>query len=71
MKRTAALAIRIFLQFLRDRRTLVLIFVVPVVIMSLLTWLLRAEAEPFRTAVLAAEDESEQVKDGAENSNSS
>lgn len=62
MKRIGALAWRIFLQFLRDRRTLVLIFVVPIVIMGLLTWVLRAESEPFRITLLAENQESEMVK---------
>lgn len=56
MNRTAALAYRIFRQFLRDRRTLVLIFAAPIVIMGLLTWVLKAEAQPFNAAVLAEQD---------------
>jgi ABC-2 type transport system permease protein len=63
MRRIAALAYRIFRQFLRDRRTMVLIFVVPIVIMSLLTWVLRAQSQPFRTAILAAEEDSAMVRD--------
>ena len=62
MKRIGALAFRIFRQFLRDRRTLVLIFAVPVFIMILLTWVLKAEAQPFRVAVYAASEESSMVK---------
>jgi ABC-2 type transport system permease protein len=63
MKRTFALAHRIFLQFLRDKRTLVLIFAVPIFIMGMLTWLLRVEAQPFRTSIISAEAESEMVRD--------
>ena len=46
---------------LRDRRTLVLMFLVPVLIMSLFTWLLRAKPEPFRAAIVVPEKSSEMV----------
>ncbi len=52
MSRITALAYRIFLQIARDRRTLVLIFLVPMLVMGLLTWLLRSEKQPFRAAVI-------------------
>ncbi|MBI2846904.1 MAG: ABC transporter permease [Chloroflexi bacterium] len=42
--RTLALARRIVLQFRRDRRTLGLLFVVPIVILSLLAYLIKLEA---------------------------
>ena len=38
-KRIAALAVRIVLQFRRDRRTLGLMVVVPIVILSLMSYL--------------------------------
>ena len=57
MKRAAAVARRVGRQMLRDRRTLVLMILAPVVIMSLLAWLLRAQSEPFRLAVVAPGDE--------------
>ena len=63
MNRIGALAYRIIRQFLRDRRTMALIFLVPIVIMSLLTWVLKAESQPFRVAVLAGEEESVMVRD--------
>lgn len=43
LSRINALAIRIVRQFLRDHRSLALVFVVPIVIMSLLTWIMKAE----------------------------
>ncbi|HUT55460.1 MAG TPA: ABC transporter permease [bacterium] len=61
MNRVMALALRIFRQFLRDRRTLVLIFAVPIVIMGLLTWILQAKAAPFRLTVLAGDGDSAMV----------
>jgi len=63
MNRIGALAYRIFRQFLRDRRTMVLIFVAPVVIMSLLAWVLKAESQPFRVTVLAGEEESVMMRE--------
>lgn len=61
MSRILALSYRIFLQFLRDRRTLVLMFLVPVLIMSLFTWLLRAKPEPLRAAIVVPDKSSEVV----------
>jgi ABC-2 type transport system permease protein len=61
IRRILALSARIFRQFLRDRRTLVLIFAVPIVIMGLLTWILQAKAEPFKLTVLAGESDSAMV----------
>jgi len=61
MIRIAALAARIIRQFLRDRRTLVLIFVVPVVVMALFSYLLKAKAQPFQVAVIAAGQEDQMV----------
>ena len=61
MIRIAALAARIIRQFLRDRRTLVLIFVVPVVVMALFSYLLKAKAQPFQVAVVAAGQEDQMV----------
>ena len=63
MSRILALSYRIFLQFARDRRTLLLIFLVPVLIMSLFTWLLRAKPEPFRAAIVVPEKSGEMVGD--------
>jgi ABC-2 type transport system permease protein len=61
MNRVAALSLRIFRQFLRDRRTLALIFAVPIVIMGLLTWILQATATPFKVAVLSGDGDSAMV----------
>jgi len=63
MSRILALSYRIFRQFARDRRTLVLMFLVPVLIMSLFTWLLRAKPEPFRAAIVVPEKSGEMVGD--------
>jgi len=63
MSRILALAYRIFLQLVRDKRTLVLIFLGPIVIMGLLTWLLKAEKEPIRTAVIAGDKDSEMMSE--------
>jgi ABC-2 type transport system permease protein len=63
MNRIAALAARIIRQFLRDRRTLVLILVVPVVVMALFSYLLKAEAQPFRVAVIAAGPDDRMIGD--------
>ncbi len=63
MSRIAALAVRILRQFRRDRRTLALIFVVPVVVMTLFSYLLKAKAQPFRVAVIAAGPDDRMVGD--------
>lgn len=63
MSGVLALALRILRQFLRDRRTLLLIFLAPIVVMGLFTWILRAQTQPFRVAVLAAGPESAQLRD--------
>ncbi len=50
--RTLALAKRLFLQVMRDRRELVLIFLVPVIIMQLVSWVVRDSlSEVIRVAV--------------------
>ena len=67
MTRVFALTARIFRQFLRDRRTLVLIFAVPIVIMGLFTWILHAKAAPFRIAILAGDDNSAVMRDMVRN----
>ncbi|OGP60936.1 MAG: hypothetical protein A2V67_01540 [Deltaproteobacteria bacterium RBG_13_61_14] len=63
MKGVFALALRILRQFLRDRRTLALIFLAPIVVMGLFTWILRAQAQPLRAAILAATPESALIRD--------
>ena len=63
MKGVFALALRILRQFLRDRRTLVLIFLAPIVVTGLFTWILRAQAQPLRAAILAATPESALIRD--------
>jgi ABC-2 type transport system permease protein len=63
MTRVLALAARIIRQFRRDRRTLALVFAVPIVIMGLFTWILQAKAAPFRLAVLAGDDDSATMRD--------
>jgi len=63
MSRIAALAVRIIRQFLRDRRTLALLFVVPVVVMGLFSYILKAKAQPFRVAVIAAGPDDRRVGD--------
>lgn len=51
-RRTLAVARRLLEQFRRDRRTLVLLFVVPLVILSLLGYLLRGSATPPKVGVV-------------------
>jgi ABC-2 type transport system permease protein len=52
-RRTFALAWRLFLQVLRDRRQLVLIFAVPVVLMQLVSWVVRGStSEPLPIALV-------------------
>jgi ABC-2 type transport system permease protein len=63
MRGVFALALRILRQFLRDRRTLVLIFLAPIVVTGLFTWILRAQAQPLRAAILAATPESALIRD--------
>jgi len=63
MRGVFALALRILRQFLRDRRTLALIFLAPIVVTGLLTWILRAQAQPLRAAILAATPESALIRD--------
>lgn len=53
-QRTFALALRLFLQVLRDRREMALIFIVPVVIMQLVSWVVRdSVSETMKVAVVA------------------
>jgi len=55
MLRVRAVVARIVAEFRRDRRTLGLLFVVPVVILALLGWVIRdQEAPPTRLAVVSA-----------------
>lgn len=61
--RVLALAARILRQFRRDRRTLVLVFAVPIVIMGLFTWIMQATAAPFRLALIAGDDDSAAMRD--------
>ncbi|MGE5588714.1 MAG: ABC transporter permease [Clostridia bacterium] len=51
--RISALAVRIIRQFLRDRRTLALVFLGPIAIMSLLAWLVNNPQPPVRLAILS------------------
>ncbi len=53
LSRILALAWRLFLQVLRDRRQLVLIFAVPVIIMQLVTWVVRGStSEPLHVVLV-------------------
>jgi ABC-2 type transport system permease protein len=51
-RRVAALTRRIVAQFRRDRRTLALLFVVPIAITALLGWVLRDQQQPATRAVI-------------------
>lgn len=51
--RISALAVRIIRQFVRDRRTLALVFLGPIAIMSLLAWLVNNPQPPVRLAILS------------------
>lgn len=50
--RIGALARRIIIQFLRDRRTLGLIFIVPIFVISLLAFIMRGETEATKIGVV-------------------
>jgi len=53
LRRILALATRIVHQFRRDRRTLFLLFVVPVLVLSLLAWIYRGDgASPVTLAIV-------------------
>jgi ABC-2 type transport system permease protein len=53
LRRTFALAIRIVRQFVRDRRTLALLFVAPLVIMTLLNFVLGSASSTITLAIVA------------------
>lgn len=53
LRRTLAVARRLLEQFRRDRRTLALLFVVPLVILSLLGYLMRGASTPPKVGVVA------------------
>lgn len=52
MNRTLSLAERVIRQFLRDRRSLVLILLAPIIVMGLLSYLLRLTSPPPKLAVI-------------------
>jgi ABC-2 type transport system permease protein len=53
LRRTFALAIRIVRQFVRDRRTLALLFVAPIVIMTVLNFVLGSTSSTITLAIVA------------------
>jgi ABC-2 type transport system permease protein len=55
LRRTAAIARRIAEFFRRDRRTLALVFVAPIVIMSLLGWVIRDQKPPMSTIAIVTD----------------
>ena len=62
-RRVLALALRIVRQFRRDRRTLALLIVVPLVVLSLLAYLMRGEESHLRVDVVNL-DEGGRLSDG-------